>query len=148
MIEAYGKAGDAKSAEASCRECLAIGPKDSDCREHLAALRMEASDYRESAAQFQFILRNGTASKSVLDGLAYSFMKLGDYNIAEYWNNCVFVASVRSRRESSGGRRGFGRGHGSLTPFFLRPRFASGAADKDAGQKDQHAAHNHLKRRL
>jgi len=71
---------------------------------------MEASDYRESAAQFQFILRNGTASKSVLDGLAYSFMKLGDYNIAEYWNNCVFVASVRGLAENLPGAGGASAG--------------------------------------
>jgi tetratricopeptide (TPR) repeat protein len=79
MIQAYEKAGDAKSAESGCRECLKINPEDLECREQLAALRMAAQDYQESAAHFRFILDKGAVSKSVLDGLAYALMQIGDY---------------------------------------------------------------------
>jgi tetratricopeptide (TPR) repeat protein len=82
LIEAYGKSGDLKSAEASCRECLAISAKDLDCREQLAAFRMEDLDFKDAAGQYQIILRSGKSSKSILDGFAYSLMKIGDYDRA------------------------------------------------------------------
>jgi tetratricopeptide (TPR) repeat protein len=78
LILAYEQAADAKSAESGCRECLKINPEDPECREQLAALRMAARDYQESAAHFRFILDKGTASRSVLNGLAFSLMHIGD----------------------------------------------------------------------
>jgi tetratricopeptide (TPR) repeat protein len=42
-------------------------------------MHMDASNYRESAEEFQHLLRSGNASKTILDGLAFSLMKLGDY---------------------------------------------------------------------
>jgi len=82
MLHVYRKAGGQKSAQAACLDCLAIDPGDLDCREQLAALKFEASDYEDAAKQFQVVLRSGTATKSVLDNLSFSLMKIGDYNRA------------------------------------------------------------------
>ncbi len=57
-------------------------PTIPSCREQLAALRLNASDYAEAAVHFQLILRDGKIAKSVLDGLAYTLMKTGEYRRA------------------------------------------------------------------
>jgi tetratricopeptide (TPR) repeat protein len=79
LLGAYWSIGERESAESACRSCLKIDPKDNECREQLAWLRMEAQDYGDAAAQFQVMLRDGTDSKSILDGLAFALMKMGAY---------------------------------------------------------------------
>ena len=82
LILAQRRAGNSAAAESACRACLARIPADIECREQLASLRMEAADYQESAQLFQTLLRNGYATKSILDGLAFSMMRNGDYEQA------------------------------------------------------------------
>ena len=82
LAEAHRKAGDPKASESSCRQCMAIDPEDLECREQLAALRLEASDFREAVSHYRFILQKAPAAKSVLDGLAFALMQLGDYDRA------------------------------------------------------------------
>jgi superkiller protein 3 len=82
LIQAYRQAGDGDSAESVCRACLKLDPKDDDCREQLAWLRMAARDYKESAAHYELLLSDGSASKSVLDGLAFSLMQTGKFDRA------------------------------------------------------------------
>jgi tetratricopeptide (TPR) repeat protein len=79
LIRAYREAHDDRSAETACRRCMEHSGSAAACREQLATLRMDASDYHESAQQFQSLLRSGIASKAILDGLAFSLTKLGDY---------------------------------------------------------------------
>jgi len=40
---------------------------------------MEGKRYQESAEQYQVLVRNGKAGKSVLDGLAFSLLNIGDH---------------------------------------------------------------------
>jgi tetratricopeptide (TPR) repeat protein len=79
LIQAYRHTGNNAAAERACHSCLNQNSADPYCREQLAFLRMEASDYREAGTQLQALLRSGTASKSILDGLAFSLMKSGDH---------------------------------------------------------------------
>ena len=79
LIRAYSKSGETKQAEEMCRRCLNELPRDLECRQQLASLRMEASDYLESKRLFQNLLRSGVASKEILDGLAFSRLYLKEY---------------------------------------------------------------------
>jgi Flp pilus assembly protein TadD len=79
LIHSYRKSGNPGQAEAACRDCLVRNPGDRECREQLASLRMDASDYQESAREFQTLLRNGTATKTVLDGLGFSLLRNGEH---------------------------------------------------------------------
>lgn len=54
-------------------------PETLECREALAFIRMEASDFAEASRQFQFLRDNGKTSRSILDGLAFSHIKQGDW---------------------------------------------------------------------
>jgi tetratricopeptide (TPR) repeat protein len=78
-IQAYRQARNNAAAERACLSCLERNAADPYCREQLAFLRMEAADYRQSAMHLQVLLRGGIASKSILDGLAFSLLKTGDY---------------------------------------------------------------------
>jgi len=78
LINAYRKSGDSVGAELACRNCLDRNPGNQECREQLALLRMNTSDYSESAREFQILLRNGRATKTVLDGLGFSLLRTGD----------------------------------------------------------------------
>jgi tetratricopeptide (TPR) repeat protein len=79
LIHAYRKSGNPDRAELACRDCLVRNPGNRECREQLASLRMDASDYQESAREFQTLLRNGTATKTVLDGLGFSLLRNGEH---------------------------------------------------------------------
>jgi tetratricopeptide (TPR) repeat protein len=79
LIRAHRMAGQTAAAESAARDCLARNPAEQECREQLASLLTEAGDYKESAEQYQALLRNGRANKSILDGLAFSLLKVGDH---------------------------------------------------------------------
>ena len=66
-------------AELACRDCLARNPGNKERREQLAALRMDASDYQEASRDLEILLRNGRATKTVLDGLGFSLLRNGEY---------------------------------------------------------------------
>lgn len=77
-IQAQRRSGNPAAAEAGARDCLDRLPQDSECREQYASLRLDAGDYVQAAAHFQLLLRNGIASKQILDNLAFSLMRTGD----------------------------------------------------------------------
>jgi tetratricopeptide (TPR) repeat protein len=43
---------------------------------------MTLSHHRQAAEQFEILLRNGKSGKSILDGLGFSYIKLGEYGRA------------------------------------------------------------------
>jgi tetratricopeptide (TPR) repeat protein len=91
LIEGHRRSGNAAAAFSACVACLDRNPEDAQCREQLASLDLGFSRYGDAAAQFQFLLRKGTSSKSILDGLAFSLLNQGNYSGAFR----VFESSLR-----------------------------------------------------
>jgi Flp pilus assembly protein TadD len=79
LIEGHRRSGNAATALSACVACLDRNPEDAQCREQLASLNLGLSHFGEAAAQFQILLRNGTSTKSILDGLAFSLLNQGNY---------------------------------------------------------------------
>ncbi len=71
-------ANDPVAAEGTYRQCLAHNPRDPDCTEQLAYMKMDDGDYHEAADLFRAVLGNGRATRNILDSQGYALMRLGE----------------------------------------------------------------------
>jgi tetratricopeptide (TPR) repeat protein len=80
LVQAYHRADSIAETAGACRDCLAHLPQDPECREQLASLELESGDYTAAAGDFEIVLKSGTTSRNVLNGLSFSLLKLGNFS--------------------------------------------------------------------